>query len=93
MSSAVSIRCSPKTVEPRRSFFQARTLPLGFYATDNDFDDGRLQNQAFIQRAALAVQRALPFFELARGSAFDDQSQDVPARPRDCCLTVSSEIH
>lgn len=53
-------------LRPLFSFFQARTLPLGVYATDNDFVDYRLQNEALIQRARLAVQRALPLVELTR---------------------------
>lgn len=65
-------------LRPLFSFFQARTLPVGVYATDKDFDDSRLQNQALIQRAALAVQRALPFLELAPPRAFDGRSLDVP---------------
>lgn len=52
-------------LRPLFSFFQARTLPLGVYATDKDFHDGRLQDQALIQRAQLAVTRALPLLELA----------------------------
>jgi FMN reductase len=35
-----------------------------FYATDKDFVDYRLHDEALIQRAALAVQRALPLVEL-----------------------------
>ena len=53
-------------LRPLFSFFQARTLPLGVYATDQDFLDYRLQNEALIQRATLAVQRALPLIELTR---------------------------
>ncbi|ABF11936.1 FMN reductase [Cupriavidus metallidurans] len=53
-------------LRPLFSFFQARTLPLGVYATDKDFVDYRLQNGALIQRARLAVQRALPLVELTR---------------------------
>ncbi|UAN01672.1 FMN reductase [Achromobacter mucicolens] len=53
-------------LRPLFSFFQARTLPLGIYATDEDFADYRLQNAALIQRAGLAVQRALPLVELTR---------------------------
>jgi len=53
-------------LRPLFSFFQARTLPLGVYATDQDFLDYRLQNEALIQRAILAVQRALPLIELTR---------------------------
>lgn len=53
-------------LRPLFSFFQARTLPLGVYATDKDFTDYRLQDAALIQRAALAVQRALPLIGLTR---------------------------
>ena len=53
-------------LRPLFSFFQARTLPLGVYATDKDFVDHRLHNEALIQRAALAVQRALPLVGLMR---------------------------
>lgn len=55
-------------LRPLFSFFQARTLPLGVYATDADFADYRLQNKAVIERARLAVQRALPLVELARNA-------------------------
>ncbi len=53
-------------LRPLFSFFQARTLPLGVYATEKDFLDYRLQDEALIQRAALAVQRALPLIALTR---------------------------
>ena len=53
-------------LRPLFSFFQARTLPLGVYATDKDFLDYRLQDEALLQRAALAVQRALPLIGLTR---------------------------
>lgn len=53
-------------LRPLFSFFQARTLPLGVYATDKDFTDYRLRDEALILRADLAVQRALPVIDLAR---------------------------
>ena len=53
-------------LRPLFSFFQARTLPLGVYATDQDFLDYRLHSAALIQRATLAVQRALPLVGLTR---------------------------
>ena len=53
-------------LRPLFSFFQARTLPLGVYATDKDFADYRLQDAALIERARLAVERALPLVELMR---------------------------
>ncbi|MBV6863512.1 FMN reductase [Xanthomonas euvesicatoria] len=51
-------------LRPLFSFFQARTLPLGVYATDRDFLDYRVHNDALAERAMLAVQRALPLIEL-----------------------------
>lgn len=53
-------------LRPLFSFFQARTLPLGVYASDQDFVDYQLRAQALIQRAQLAVQRAWPLIELGR---------------------------
>lgn len=65
-------------LRPLFSFFQARTLPLGVYATDPDFADYRLQNEALIERARLAVLRAVPLFELAR-HARPSRAEDVVA--------------
>ena len=56
-------------LRPLFSFFQARTLPLGVYATDRDFADGRVHDQALIQRARLAVQRAMPLLALSHRAA------------------------
>ena len=53
-------------LRPLFSFFQARTLPLGIYATDQGFAGYRLQSEALIERASLAVQRALPLLQLAQ---------------------------
>lgn len=51
-------------LRPLFSFFQARTLPLGVYATDSDFEQGQLCNSDLLVRAQLAVERALPVIEL-----------------------------
>lgn len=56
-------------LRPLFSFFQARTLPLGVYATDRDFAEGRVHNEALIQRARLAVQRAMPLLALPQRAA------------------------
>lgn len=53
-------------LRPLFSFFQARTLPLGVYATDKDFVDYQLHSETLRERAELAVQRALPLLQLAR---------------------------
>ena len=56
-------------LRPLFSFFQARTLPLGVYATDKDFVDPGLWDEALLERARLAVQRALPLVALARNAS------------------------
>lgn len=66
-------------LRPLFSFFQARTLPLGVYATDKDFADYRLQDAALIERARLAVDRAMPLIEMARHSATADAEEAVAA--------------
>lgn len=53
-------------LRPLFSFFQARTWPLGVYATDKDFVDHRVHADALLQRARLAVDRGLHLVELAR---------------------------
>ena len=66
-------------LRPLFSFFQARTLPLGVYATDKDFVDYRVENAALMQRAALAVQRALPLLELTRHARHATAEEAVAA--------------
>lgn len=56
-------------LRPLFSFFQARTLPLGVYATDKNFVDRRLRDEAVTERARLAVQRALPLLELTHNTS------------------------
>lgn len=65
-------------LRPLFSFFQARTLPLGIYATDKDFVGYHLRDEALIERALLAVQRALPLIELTR-NASPCAAEQVPA--------------
>jgi len=47
-------------LRPLFSFFQARTLPIGVYATETDFDGYSLASPALQARVALAVERAVP---------------------------------
>lgn len=56
-------------LRPLFSFFQARTLPVGVYATDKDFVDHRLRDAAVFERARLSVQRALPLLELTHNTS------------------------
>ncbi|MET4580249.1 FMN reductase [Ottowia thiooxydans] len=66
-------------LRPLFSFFQTNTLPLGVYATDKDFVDYRVHNDALIQRARLAVQRALPLLELMRSQETAAVQEVAPA--------------
>ena len=81
-------------LRPLFSFFQARTLPLGVYATDSDFEHGCLQDAALLERARLAVERALPLMALA-GSGADAADLALPitsthpSQPLHRCATVS----
>ncbi|NWK45929.1 FMN reductase [Ralstonia pickettii] len=56
-------------LRPLFSFFQARTLPLGVYASEQDFSGHEITSQALRDRIALAVARALP---LLSASSADD---------------------
>ena len=56
-------------LRPLFSFFQARTLPLGVYASGQDFSGHEITSQALRERIALAVARALP---LLSASSADD---------------------
>ncbi|AYQ44012.1 MULTISPECIES: FMN reductase [Burkholderia cepacia complex] len=47
-------------LRPLFSFFQARTLPIGVYASESDFDEYQIANPALRARIALAVDRAVP---------------------------------
>ncbi len=47
-------------LRPLFSFFQARTLPLGVYASEQDFGGYEITSQALRERIALAASRALP---------------------------------
>lgn len=52
-------------LRPLFSFFQTRTLPLGVYASEQDFSGYDITSQALRDRIALAVTRALPLLSTA----------------------------
>lgn len=52
-------------LRPLFSFFQARTCPLGVYATDSEFINYQPQSESLLQRATLAIEKGLPLVELA----------------------------
>lgn len=47
-------------LRPLFSFFQARTLPLGVYASEADFQGYEIGNPLLAQRIELAIERAVP---------------------------------
>lgn len=47
-------------LRPLFSFFQARTLPIGVYASEPDFAEHQVASAALRERIALAVSRAVP---------------------------------
>ncbi|MCX7521739.1 FMN reductase [Microbacterium sp. STN6] len=49
---------------PLFGFFQALTLPIGVYASDNDFTEHRVTSLDLQERIDLAVSRALPLIRL-----------------------------
>jgi FMN reductase len=51
-------------LRPLFSFFQARTLPLGVYASEQDFDGYEIRSGALRERIALVVSRAVPLLGL-----------------------------
>lgn len=53
-------------LRPLFSFFQAQTLPIGVYATDQDFTpEYTIHSESLRDRITLAVARALPILEWA----------------------------
>lgn len=48
-------------LRPLFSFFQSLTLPIGVYATDKDFTNYQINNDALQNRIELAINRALPW--------------------------------
>ncbi len=50
-------------LRPLLSFFQTLTLPVGVYASAEDFQDGRLHSAAVDARIALVVQTTVPVLQ------------------------------
>ncbi|HDR8982295.1 MULTISPECIES: FMN reductase [Burkholderia] len=52
-------------LRPLFSFFQARTLPLGVFASERDFHDYAITSPELLDRIRLAVERAVPLVQEA----------------------------
>ncbi|MFM0294150.1 FMN reductase [Paraburkholderia sp. RL17-383-BIF-A] len=66
-------------LRPLFSFFQARTLPLGVYASEADFNSYAISNPALEERIQLAVSRALPWLHAGRPPASFPQAATAAA--------------
>lgn len=55
-------------LRPLFSFFQARTLPIGVYASEQDFNGYEIGSDALRERIELAVLRALPIVQAERSA-------------------------
>jgi FMN reductase len=64
---------------PLFSFFQARTLPIGVYASEQDFSGYEVKSDALLGRIELAVTRALPIALAGRSSHTSRQLASVAA--------------
>ena len=53
-------------LRPLFSFFEARTLPIGIYASTHDFTNYEVTSAALRERIALAAQRAAPWLHPRR---------------------------
>lgn len=56
-------------LRPLFSFFQARTLPIGVYASESDFSNYAITSPALQARIALAIDRAVPLLRPGAVSA------------------------
>ena len=52
-------------LRPLFGFFQALTLPIGVYASDDDFAEHELVSPDVVRRVSQAVDRSLPLVEQA----------------------------
>ena len=66
-------------LRPLFSFFQARTLPIGVYASEADFDGYEIANRALTERIALAVKRAVPWVGTGRTDTAPAQAASLAA--------------
>ncbi len=66
-------------LRPLFSFFQARTLPVGVYASERDFDGYTITDPALRERVALAIARALPLLHGASALSAHEPALAEPA--------------
>lgn len=59
-------------LRPLFSFFQARTLPVGVYASEADFSAYDISSQALKQRIQLAIAKALPLLSVSQNAVAEE---------------------
>jgi FMN reductase len=64
-------------LRPLFSFFQARTLPIGVYASERDFSGYEITSAALRDRIALAAERAVPWLREGRSTAIQRDTVDA----------------
>jgi FMN reductase len=64
-------------LRPLFSFFQARTLPIGVYASERDFSGYEITSTALRDRIALSAERAVPWLREGRSMAIRRDTADV----------------
>ncbi|MEA3117236.1 MAG: reductase [Paraburkholderia sp.] len=64
-------------LRPLFSFFQARTLPIGVYASERDFSGYEIASAALRNRIALAAERAVPWLGEGRSAAIRQDTVEV----------------
>jgi FMN reductase len=64
-------------LRPLFSFFQARTLPIGVYASERDFSGYEITSAALRDRIALAAERAVPWLREGRSAAIQRDTVDA----------------
>lgn len=66
-------------LRPLFAFFQTHTLPLGVYASEQDFRDYAIVNPALQARIELAVQRAVPWLHAGRSQGAQSRNRPLAA--------------
>lgn len=59
-------------LRPLFSFFQARTLPVGVYASEADFSAYDISSQALKQRIQLAIAKVLPLLSVSQNAVAEE---------------------
>jgi len=80
-------------LRPLFSFFQAQTLPIGVYATDQDFSpEYTVKSEALNDRIILAVARALPILQWAPAKGLRQQNLKAKSEKANQDLGINRQV-